>query len=466
MAWADVYVQKATLSPTTAATSHTVTPSTAFTAGNFAVLIVSSASAVTTPSGWTLAHTPPSFDTRPTILYRTVPAGGLSSQAITIATSGRPRIALYEFTSAVSFSAGATWTSSTWNADPGQSGQAASSYSGDVVALGVLTAENNADTKYNSATWDGPNYTLSSNRFTVDTSLPTTVGFEPELFVGRLFATGAATYGTRAYGPEGPGTMYRPQGAIIVMQVASGGGAGTLAASLPNLTGSISGASNNPGSLSGSTPKLTGAETGLSTNPATIAASVAALSGSISGQSVNPGALTTTLPKTTGSINGQSINPASLSGALPTPTGSIAGQSANPGALDGTLPRPTGSIASTDTNPATLAGTLPLATAALTGTAANSGSLNVALPKLLGGVSDQTVNAGILAATLPAVLGLLPGQSTNPGTTAAVSGVAGFAPDRISMVALAPMWVASAAPSACAAATEMDRAMISSFRVG
>ena len=50
MAWADVYVQKATLSPTAAAT-------------------------------------PPSFDTRPTILYRTVPAGGLSALTLAGAAS-------------------------------------------------------------------------------------------------------------------------------------------------------------------------------------------------------------------------------------------------------------------------------------------------------------------------------------------------------------------------------------------
>ncbi len=423
MAWADVYVQKATASPTTAATSHTVTPSAAFTAGNFAVLVVSSASAVTTPSGWTLAHTPPSFDTRPTILYRTVPAGGLSSQSITIATSGRPRIALYEFTSAVSFSAGATWSNGTWNADPGQSGQAASSYSGDVVALGVLTAENNAGSKYGSATWEGPNYTLTSNRFVVDTALPTTVGFEPELFVGRLFATGAATYGTRAYAPEGPGSMYRPQGAIIVMQVASSGttyaaagdtviasttsGAVTarlVAAGVVAALAVTTGAVTAVLAISGATP-VTSAISGTVTARLVAAGSTVAAT---SGASGDVGIIRAAL----GATAAQSATSGSVTALLPT-AGTTPIASATAGAAD-----VAGSVSGTGLIVSSTSGTVTLRAAASGATpAASSSSGTVALLATAGG----TVVAG------SATTGDVRARFAVTGSVQAISGSSGSA---------------------------------------
>lgn len=231
--------------------------------------------------------------------------------------------------------------------------------------------------------------------------------------------TGQAA-GTRSYGPTGL-TSRDFTGVVIAVQEAGGGGtnAGTLTASLPRVTASITGASTNAGTLSASPPRATATLTGSSTNAGTLSASLPKATSTITGTSTNAGTLSASVPRVTASITGASTNAGTLSAALPKATATITGQSTNPGTLSASLPRVTASIADTATNVGTLNASLPKVTGSIAGSSINAGTLAASLPKVTGSVAGTSTLTGTVAASLPPLTGQLTGSSTNPGTLVA-----------------------------------------------
>jgi hypothetical protein len=153
---------------------------------------------------------------------------------------------------------------------------------------------------------------------------------------------------------------------------------GTIAASLPKLTSTTSGTINNPeprfGPIIGTLPKLTGVLAGISTTNyiGTLDATLPALTGSIAATSVDPttGTLAGSLQALTGALLGTHTEADAISGhimaSLPALTGALAGTTIG-GTLSGTLPALTGVLAGTVNITGTLAGTLPVLTGRLEG---------------------------------------------------------------------------------------------------
>lgn len=251
--------------------------------------------------------------------------------------------------------------------------------------------------------------------------------------------TGQAS-GTRSYGPSGLSGDDFTGVVIAVPEAAGGSNTGTLSASLPRLTASISGTATNPGALAASVPTVTASIAGSSTNPGALSASLPRATASITGQSVNPGSLTASVPALTASIAGGSTNPGVLGAAMPVLTAALAGQSTNPGTLAATLPRVTSQIGDqavnvgtltaslprlnatvtgASTNPGTMTASLPRITGAIDGVSRNPGTLAAALPRLVASVADTTTVTGSLVASLPRLTAAIVGVSVNPGVLAA-----------------------------------------------
>jgi len=372
--WSTAYVQKATASPASAASSCTVTPSTAFTAGNLLVACIASGHISNAPqrnyadatgmaaAGWTIGHTAlTSGDCRVSIWYKTVDAGGLSSVTIPFTGSAIPRIVVYELTGGWTFEAGNRWSNTTWNADPAQSGQVTLG-SGDHIVIAAFSGFSNHTTATDiySGLWDGPNYTESSNRFTIGQNL--TSGAGSMLSSGYLSASGSGTYGTRASSPNGAGSIYAPQGAIVAFTAAPSGtdyaAAGTVAA----------------------TSAVSGAVTARLAVAGTVAA-VSALSGAVTADHAASGA--------------------------------VAATSAVAGAATGTL-AVSGTVAATSAVTGTVTGDL-LVSGAATATSGTAGEVT----------AQHAVAAEVAAAS--AASGTVTADHQVAGTVAAVSGVSGSA---------------------------------------
>lgn len=183
---------------------------------------------------------------------------------------------------------------------------------------------------------------------------------------------------------------------------------GTLAATLPSVTGSSSGQSVNPGSLAATPAALTATIVGAQVNPGTLATATPTLSGSsISGGSLNSGTLDTRLPLSTAAIAGTATNPGTLTGALPKLLAQISDQTVNTGVLNGVLPGPTAAITGQSINPATLDVGLPILTGAASGTSTNLGTMTAVLPRLDGQLVGSQLNAATLIVILPLLRALI-----------------------------------------------------------
>lgn len=179
-------------------------------------------------------------------------------------------------------------------------------------------------------------------------------------------------------------------GQLWAFEIAAGGGsnAGTLDATLPKLTGAISGQSVNSGTLDAATPRVTASITAQSVNPATLAASLPRVAAAIAGASVNPGTLDAQIPRITATISDTTANVGSLAASLPRVTANIAGQSVNPATLNAALPKMSSAVSGTQVNPAALAVAVPRVSASVVGQSVNPGALAAVLPRVTAQLGD------------------------------------------------------------------------------
>lgn len=191
---------------------------------------------------------------------------------------------------------------------------------------------------------------------------------------------------------------------------------GTLGASLPSVTGSISGIFTMPGSLSASTPLLVGSATGSATNSGTLSASTPIVAGSLPGSAKNDGSLAGSVPRVASSTTGQSINSGTMAGTLPVVVASTAGSSVNLGMLSASVPRVVANIAESNVNSGNLNASLPRVTGSAIGQSVNTGSLNASAPRATSSIMGTAKNSGSLSATLPLVWSNIPGSARNVGT--------------------------------------------------
>ena len=157
----------------------------------------------------------------------------------------------------------------------------------------------------------------------------------------------------------------RSQGSSLVIYDYASGNAGTLAATVPRATATITGTQADSATLTSATPVLTAALTGTATDPATLTATTPASTATLTGTSRNPGTLTAPTPRAAATLAGTQTNPATMSAGAPAVTGSTTGTQADPGTLTTSTPLTTATLAGTSTNPGTLATTAPLATAVI-----------------------------------------------------------------------------------------------------
>lgn len=155
------------------------------------------------------------------------------------------------------------------------------------------------------------------------------------------------------------------------------------------------------------------------TNTGTLSASTPKLTASISGQSVNAGTVNASVPRATTSITGASSNAGTTSASTPVLTSSIAGNSVNPGTLSASVPRLTTSISDTTNVTGTLTAQTPKLTASITGASVNVGTVNAQLIRLTSTVAGNSVNTGALAAYTPLATMLVAGTSKLTGTVLA-----------------------------------------------
>lgn len=417
--WSTAYVQKATASPASAASSCTVTPSTAFTAGNLLVACIASGHISNAPqrnyadatgmaaAGWTIGHTAlTSGDCRVSIWYKTVDAGGLSSVTIPFTGSAIPRIVVYELTGGWTFEAGNRWSNTTWNADPAQSGQVTLG-SGDHIVIAAFSGFSNHTTATDiySGLWDGPNYTQSSNRFTIGQNL--TSGAGSMLSSGYLSASGSGTYGTRASSPNGAGSIYAPQGAIVAFTAAPSGTDYAAA-------GVVAGTSAASGTV---TAKLA---------VAGAVAAVSALSGAVTSDHAVSGTVAAT-----SAVAGAVTSDHAASGAVAA-TSAVVGAVTQDQAVAGTVAATSGVVGAV-TADHSVAGTVAAVSGVAGSATVDQGAANhaaagvvAATSGVAGTVTAQHAVAGEVAAT-SAISGTVTADHQVAGTVAAVSGVSGSA---------------------------------------
>ncbi len=195
---------------------------------------------------------------------------------------------------------------------------------------------------------------------------------------------------------------------------------GTLAATLPALSGAIAGESTVRGPLAGTLPALTGSFSGEQTVRGTVAGQLPALTATIAGKVTAEGTLNGTFPALAGSATGTVTASGTLSAQLPALTGSATGTATVAGSLNGQLPALTGSAAGVITATGVLAGQLPALTGTAAGTLAVQGTLAGSLPALIGSIQGELdAVTGILGGTLPALTGALEGRITARGTLVA-----------------------------------------------
>jgi hypothetical protein len=219
---------------------------------------------------------------------------------------------------------------------------------------------------------------------------------------------------------DGPPIAWGGDGNILFLPSAPTTVTGTLAGTLPSVTGSFTSTVKVSGSMAGTLPSVTGSLTGSVRVAGSLAGTLPALTGSLTGSVRVAGSLAGTLPALTGSMAGEVTVTGSMAGTLPSVTGSLTGAVEVHATLAGTLPALTGSLTGAVEVHATLAGTLPSITGAFTGT--------VILP----------IVTGTLDGTLPSITGSFTGLVRILGISVSVDGpgvrtitVSGVALERI-----------------------------------
>ena len=153
-----------------------------------------------------------------------------------------------------------------------------------------------------------------------------------------------------------------------------------------------------------------------------LAASLPALTGAISAGVVVTGSTAPSLPALIGSISAGVIVTGSTAASLPALTGSFSGTvaaSGITGSLAATLPAVTSTISGTVPRTATLSASIPILSAAISGTVAVGGSVAAALPGLSGALVAGVVVTGSEVGALPALAGSFSGTVPRTGSVAA-----------------------------------------------
>jgi hypothetical protein len=257
---------------------------------------------------------------------------------------------------------------------------------GATGTAGVTTTV--ADTLVVSGYGSYDNNSVTQNSWACTTDPALTHRLESTSSGGNDSAVGAAT-GTKASAGATGASSYTLSasrstvGFLLAVAPPSSGVTGTLAATLPALTGSLTGTVPVTGTLAGQLPALTGSLTADVTVSGQIAGILPALSGSATGTVTVSAALDGTLPALTGSAAGLVTNTGTIAGTLPALTGQMVGQVTASGQIAGALPALTGQITGLIPISGALAGTLPAlrgAFAATTGPGEQDITLNVGPP--------------------------------------------------------------------------------------
>lgn len=178
-----------------------------------------------------------------------------------------------------------------------------------------------------------------------------------------LLTPGTINGGSYTIGGEDP---WGNIGAELI-DTAEAGTTGTLAGTLPALTGSLAGGAASDGVLAGTLPALIGQLAGAASLDADIVGVLPALSGDLSGVASADGAIAGTLPALSGDLAGAASSDGVVAGVLPALTGALAG-TADLGRLTAVLPALTGDMVGVAAADGTVTGVLPALAGDLVGT--------------------------------------------------------------------------------------------------
>jgi hypothetical protein len=200
---------------------------------------------------------------------------------------------------------------------------------------------------------------------------------------------------------------------------------GTVAGTLPSLTGTMAGAvagGSITGTVQGNLPALTGSTAGAVSVTGAAAGTLPALTGSMAGSVRATGTIAGSLPALTGATAGTVTVTGAVSGSLPAVTGALSGAVGITGAIGDTLPGVTGSASGTVTISGSLAGQLPALTGGMSGTVGGgvTGVLTGTLPMLVGSAAGRVGVTAVVDGTLPAVVGSLLGRIVISGGIASL----------------------------------------------
>jgi hypothetical protein len=211
---------------------------------------------------------------------------------------------------------------------------------------------------------------------------------------------------------------------------------GTLSASLPVVTSSVSGADGQTGTLSSHVPVVTGSISGTVGVPGTLFAALPVVTSSVSGTAAGPvftGTASAALPVATSAISGSVGVPGTLSASTPVVTASISGVASGPnvtGTLSASIPVVTGSSSGTAAGPVftgTLSASTPIVTSTITGAAAGpafSGTESSTLPIItatITGIAAGPSYTATIDASLPTAQASIAGVATAPTYTGTLS---------------------------------------------
>lgn len=486
--------------PRNGTATHTVTPSSGTvvagslftpTAGRLLVVVVEGAVTSTTPAGWTL---PPGGsainNTGLYVWYRT--AAGSDSLATTHNGSDYPVVFdFYEYPST------ATWVgvvSATAVNPGGGAGPTLSGLSGtnQVYAVGGQAATasfvgpwagswsagtETTDTSAAYATTDG--YTFGVTEFVDDASSSESAAWtstngsgataERLVWAVNVPVAGdppiASVRSNRMFSewlPRGGAALWAALPGEIYLQrllpAATGDNTGTIAASTPLATSTITGASTNAATLATSTPLVVAAITEVvAANTGTLTTSVPRATSTLTGAQANPGTLTAPVPVLTAAMTGTSANTGTLAASTIRPTSTLAGASTDTGTLAASAPVAAASITGTSTNSATLSASAPRVTASIADTASITGTASASLPRVTASIAGTQTNAATFSATMPRATAALTGQAVNAGTMAAsvvrpTAAISGTMTNGATMTTVTPVPVAALAGSSVNAA--------------
>jgi hypothetical protein len=196
---------------------------------------------------------------------------------------------------------------------------------------------------------------------------------------------------------------------------------GALAGTVPSITGALAGTQTMTGTAAGAVPVITGTLAGGAGEGGTLAGSIPVITGTMAGITGLGGSLAGAVPPLTGAIAGHVIdNVCTLAGTIPTVTGTISGGAGEGGTSAAVLPAITGSIGGVQGMLGAGAGTIPAVTGAIAAGVGESGTLAGAIPAVTGSIGAVVGEAGTSAVPIPLITGSMAGVQGEQGTSGVV----------------------------------------------